>query len=142
MVRNNVIRGSVVLLLISISACAPKIELNIDQTSLIPKEIAAQYLQSYDWVPANRITKTRELCGPFSEETLEGYPYEALTVTYLGGPFQATIRRDDGEPNYPVCHFVMQGQPGFGASEADLERAKRFTQAFMSLGGKYEFSGF
>ena len=131
-----------VLFPLFVVACAPKIELNIDQTSLIPKESAVQYLQSYEWVPPQNVAKAKEHCGPFTEVTLEGHAYETLTLTFYSGPFKAVIYDDNGSSNYPVCFVGLQGQSGLGGSEDDVSRATRLAQAFISLGGKYKYSGF
>jgi len=138
-------RAFIVLFSLFITACAPRIVLNIDQTSLIPKESAVQYLQSYDWNLPRRVAKIKKYCGEFTDTTFAGYPYEQLTVTFHGGPFHASIETDGG---VNVCgegnnrySIVMQSKSGFGPSESDLKNAERFTQAFVSLGGKYEYSG-
>lgn len=143
MALNKKIQIFAVLIPLFLTACiAPKIKLNIDQTSLIPKESAVQYLQSYEWVPPQNVAKAKERCGPFTDVTLEGHAYETLTLTFYSGPFKMVIFDDNGSSNYPVCFVGLQGQFGLGGSEDDINRATRLTQAFISLGGKYDYSGF
>jgi hypothetical protein len=133
MVMHKNFRAFIVLFALLIAACAPKIAINIDQTSLIPKENAAQYLQSYDWVPPSLVVDVKGRCGPFTETTFSGYPYEQLTLLFSSVPFEVWFRTDDGEV---ICGggIIMQNF----LSEPYLERTERLTQAFVSLGGKYK----
>jgi hypothetical protein len=126
-------RAFIILFALLIVACAPKIAINIDQTSLIPKEHAVLYLQSYDWVPPSLDEDIGKRCGPFTETTFAGYPYEQLTLLFSSVPFEIWFRTDDGEV---ICGggIIMQND----LSAPYLERTERFTQAFVSLGGKYK----